>query len=120
LDLSFVAWRGGEVVGSVRLWPVKVAEKTALLLGPIAVQAAHRRSGLGADLVRHAIDSAARAGWGLIILVGDAPFFGPLGFSAAPAARIRMPGPVNQNRVMALALTPGASDDLQGEVTRAA
>lgn len=120
LDLSFVAWRGGEAVGCVRLWPVQVGERSALLLGPIAVEAAHRRSGLGADLVRRALEAAKAADWSLIILVGDAPFFGPLGFSSAPATRVMMPGPVDQRRVMVRALTPGAAEDLQGQVTRAA
>ncbi len=120
LSLSFVAWRAGEAVGCVRLWPVKVGGNSALLLGPIAVDAAHRRSGLGADLVRRAVDAAQAAGWSLIILVGDTPFFGPLGFSAAPAARVTMPGPVDQRRVMVRALAPGAADDLHGQVTRAA
>lgn len=120
LDLSFVAWRGAVAVGCVRLWSVRVGGRPALLLGPIAVDAAHRRSGLGADLVRKALDAAKTAGWALILLVGDAPFFGPLGFSAAPATRIVMPGPVDQRRVMVCALVPGAAEDLGGLVTRAA
>jgi predicted N-acetyltransferase YhbS len=118
--LSFVAWNGAEAVGCVRLWPVRIGDKAALLLGPIAVEAASRREGLGADLVRRAVAEAAAAGWDLIVLVGDEPFFGPLGFSAAPAAGVRMPGPADQRRVMVRALTPGAADDLHGLVTRAA
>jgi len=120
LNLSFVARRGAEAVGCVRLWSVRIGAAPALLLGPIAVEATWRRGGLGADLVRRAIDQAAAAGWDLIILVGDEPFFGPLGFTAAPAAAVRMPGPVDQRRVMVRALAPGADRDLQGLVTRAA
>jgi len=119
-DLSFVAWRGGEAVGCVRLWSVRIGDKPALLLGPIAVESAWRREGLGADLVRRAVDEATAAAWELIVLVGDAPFFGPLGFSAAPATAVRMPGPVDQRRVMVRELVPGAARDLAGEVVRAA
>jgi predicted N-acetyltransferase YhbS len=120
LALSFVAWRDGEAVGCVRLWSVRIGETPALLLGPIAVEAAWRREGLGADLVRRAVAEATAAGAKVIVLVGDEPFFGPLGFSAAPARGIRMPGPVDQRRVMVRALVPGATRDLSGEVTRAA
>jgi predicted N-acetyltransferase YhbS len=120
LSLSFVAWRGGEAVGCVRLWSVRIGETPALLLGPIAVEAPWRRGGLGADLVRRVVAEATAQGAELIILVGDEPFFGPLGFSATPAQDVRMPGPVDQRRVMARALVPGAARDLKGEVTRAA
>jgi len=120
LSLSFVAWRGGEAVGCVRLWSVRIGETPALLLGPIAVEAPWRRGGLGADLVRRVVAEATAQGAELILLVGDEPFFGPLGFSAAPARDVRMPGPVDQRRVMARALVPGAARDLKGAVTRAA
>jgi len=120
MNLSFVAWRGGDAVGCVRLWPVMIGETPALLLGPIAVEAPWRRGGLGADLVRRAVAEATATGAEIIILVGDEPFFGPLGFSAGPATDVRMPGPVNQSRVMVRALVSGAADDLAGPVTAAA
>jgi predicted N-acetyltransferase YhbS len=115
-DLSFVAWSGRTAVGAVRLWPVRVGDRKALLLGPIAVEAARRREGLGAELVRDALAAAEAAGWELIVLVGDAPFFGPLGFSDVPARALRMPGPVDQRRVLVRALRAGADDDLAGDV----
>jgi predicted N-acetyltransferase YhbS len=115
LELSFVAWDAGGVVGCVRLWPVKVGQTPAILLGPIAVDPDHRSHGLGAALVAHACAAAADAGHALIVLVGDPPFFGPLGFGAAP--KVAMPGPVDQRRVMARALKPGA--DAEGAVTPA-
>jgi predicted N-acetyltransferase YhbS len=116
LDLSFVAWSEGEAVGCVRLWPVTIAGAPALFLGPIAVEAAFRRHGVGADLVRLACDAARRAGWKVMLLVGAERFFGPLGFSAAPARDVRLPGPVDQRRVLVCALAPGAAADLSGPV----
>lgn len=113
---SFVAWRGDEAVGCVRLWQVSVGGKAGLLLGPIAVDASCRRQGVGADLVKRACEAAAADGWRYVILVGDAPFFGPLGFSSAPARQVRLPGPVDQARVMVRALAPGGADDLAGPV----
>jgi len=117
LDLSFVAWSDGEAVGCVRLWPIAIGETPALLLGPFAVEEAWRNQGLGAALILRAAESAAAAGHGVILLVGDEPFFDPLGFAAAPARDVRLPGPVDQHRVLALALRPGGADQLSGPVT---
>jgi predicted N-acetyltransferase YhbS len=115
--LSLVAWSGGAAVGAVRLWQVKIGDRPALLLGPIAVDAEFRKQGLGANLVRDACEAARRAGWDLVILVGDEPFFGPLGFAAAPARDVRLPGPVDQRRLMVRELTPGAAEGLAGLIT---
>jgi predicted N-acetyltransferase YhbS len=117
LDLSFVAWSGDEAVGCVRLWSVRIGERPALLLGPFAVDAAWRSNGLGAALIGRACEAAADAGHALVILVGDEPYYGPLGFSARPAAKVLMPGPVDQRRVLVRALEPGADAGLEGPVT---
>ena len=111
-DLSFVAWVAGEAVGCVRQWPVLIGETPALLLGPFAVDAAWRSRGLGAQLVRRACAAADLAGHGVIVLVGDEPFFAPLGFAASPARAVRLPGPVDQRRVLIRAVRAGALSGL--------
>jgi len=116
LALSFLAWSEGEAVGCVRQWRVTIGDRPAILLGPFAVENASRRQGLGAALIRQACAAAEAAGEALIVLVSDEPFFGPLGFSAAPARRVRMPGPVDQRRVLVRELVPGAAADLSGLV----
>ena len=113
-DLSVVAWDHREVVGCVRQWAVKVGETPAVFLGPIVVEPDYRSHGLGAALIDHACAAATRGGQHLIVLVGDMPFFGPLGFTQAPA--VVMPGPVDQRRVLARALHPGVATDLKGLV----
>jgi len=117
LDLSMTAWDGRELVGSVRQWTVRVGETPAIFLGPIAVEESYRSHGVGAALVELACAAASDAGYGAIVLVGDVPFFVPLGF--APAPGVVMPGPVDQGRVLARALTPGAQAGLQGLVVAA-
>jgi predicted N-acetyltransferase YhbS len=117
LALSVVAWEDGELVGCVRQSVVTVGGAPAVFLGPIAVELSHRKHGLGAALVEHACEAALAAGHDLIVLVGDVPFFGPLGFVAAP--RVVMPGPVDQRRVMMKALKSGAHKDLAGAVAAA-
>jgi predicted N-acetyltransferase YhbS len=116
LDLSFLAWAEGRAIGAVRLWPIAIGDTPAVLLGPIAVEAEHRSAGIGAALVRRACEAAQGAGHRLVLLVGDAPFFGPLGFSAAPARAVRLPGPVDQHRVLVRALVAGADAGLSGLV----
>lgn len=95
IAVGFVAREDGKVIGSVRLWAISVGGAPALFLGPIAVSAASRRAGLGADLVQACVDHAGDAG---ILLVGDLPWFGRFGFRAAPD--VRLPGPVDPRRVL--------------------
>src|SRR6185312_11146647 len=100
LDISVVAWAEGVLVGCVRMWPILIGETPAVLLGPFAVDPAWRSQGLGAALIERAVAATAAAGHGLILLVGDEPYFGPLGFEIVPPGRITMPGPVDPRRVM--------------------
>jgi predicted N-acetyltransferase YhbS len=115
-DCSFVALIEGRVVGSVRLWPVTVGGKPAAFLGPLAVDATERSHGLGQALVEAACEAAAKAGWRAVLLVGDAPYFARLGFSAAPAAQAIMPGPADQRRVLVKALVEGGDAELVGPI----
>jgi len=107
--IGFVARDGAAVIGSVRLWPVTIGEQSAVFLGPIAVATGRRRGGLGADLVQACLDHAAGAGVG-VLLVGDMAYFDRFGFTAAPD--VRLPGPVDQARV----LWRGAAPSPQGLV----
>ena len=116
-DLSVVAWDGREAVGCVRQWAVKIGDTPAIFLGPIAVELDYRSDGLGAALIERACAVAAAAGHAAIVLVGDMPFFGPLGF--APAPGVTMPGPVDGTRVLARALLPGGTTALKGLVVAA-
>jgi predicted N-acetyltransferase YhbS len=117
LELSFVAWDHRELIGSVRQWPVRVGESPAIFLGPIAVEEDYRSHGVGAALIERCCAAATAAGHAAIVLVGDTPFFGPLGFAQAPS--VIMPGPVDQSRVLARALLPRADAALKGLVVAA-
>lgn len=119
LELSFVAWAQDEAIGCVRLWPIAVGETEALLLGPFAVEEKWRSAGVGAGLIRRACEAATAAGHRLVLLVGDEAYFAPLGFTAAPARSVRLPGPVDQRRVLVRPLVPGAAEGLAGPVRAA-
>ena len=116
LDLSVCAFGGGGLVGVVRLWPVVVGETPAVFLGPIAVESQWRKHGVGARLVNAAVSAATGTGERLILLVGDPPFFSPLGFEVVPGGCLTLPGPVDPRRIMWRALVPGAGDDVRGLV----
>jgi predicted N-acetyltransferase YhbS len=98
LDLSFCAHLDGMLVGSVRLWRVKAGDQPVVFLGPLAVEASARHHGLGARLVERACAAAEAASEAAVVLVGDLPFFGRIGFEVAPG--VILPGPVDPKRVL--------------------
>ena len=114
LDLSFCAEEAGRLVGCVRQSEIVVGETPMIFLGPLAVAAPMRRFGLGARLVEAACAAAGQAGYRAVLLVGDPPFFGKLGFSAAPPAGILMPGPVDRARLLLKPLTSDGDRALDG------
>ena len=97
-ELSFCALDGEQVVGVVRMWRVNVADQPIVFLGPLAVEEGERKLGLGARLVERACAAAEAAGEAAVVLVGDMPFFGRVGFSVA--SDVILPGPVDPERVL--------------------
>jgi predicted N-acetyltransferase YhbS len=114
--LSFVAIEDGILRGSIRFWPIYVGALPALLLGPLAVQADQRDRGIGIGLMQRGIDEAKGLGHRAIILVGDEPYYARVGFARLPRNSVRFPGPVDQDRILGLALVNGALDTLDGDV----
>jgi predicted N-acetyltransferase YhbS len=109
---------GGRIVAAVRLAPILIGGKaSALLLGPLAVDPDFANRGHGRALVREALDAARVAGVHLVVLVGDEPYYGRLGFVRIPRGQITMPGPVNGDRLLAAELVPGALSDYAGPVS---
>ena len=116
-DLSLVARdEQGILAGAIRFWPVWAGGAAALLLGPVAVHPTHQGEGLGAVLIRDALDVARNAGWARVMLVGDAPYYGRFGFTSLPG--VIMPPPTNPDRVLGQALQPDAWDAVKGAVCR--
>ncbi len=114
--LSLIAREGGEVVGTVRLWHVRVAGRPALMLGPLAVAASHRSLGVGAKLMREALWRAAERGHKAILLVGDAPYYARFGFEARLTRDLDWPGEVDRARLLAFEIEPGALAGAKGRV----
>ncbi|MFC5585419.1 GNAT family N-acetyltransferase [Nitratireductor kimnyeongensis] len=119
-SLSFVAVHQDQVIASVRMTWIAAGEGRALLLGPLAVRPAFKSIGIGRKLVAIAVDAARKAGAGSVVLVGDAPYYGPLGFEKIPHGQLAMPRPVDAERLLAVELNEGAVARLNGSVTHAA
>jgi len=62
------------------------------------------------------LDAARAAGHGLVVLVGDAPYYRRFGFVPVPAGRLTLPGPVDPARFLWLELRDGASAGLSGAI----
>jgi predicted N-acetyltransferase YhbS len=114
LDLSFTARVGTLLVGSVQLTPVHVGAVKALLLGPLTVEPPFRSRGVGKALIVRALEEAKAKGHKLVFLVGDEPYYGKHGFRKMPHAQVRVPGPVDPERLLVAELAAGAFDGISG------
>jgi predicted N-acetyltransferase YhbS len=112
--LSFVATLGDRVVASVRLTPIRIGTWPALLLGPLVVDPEFKGKGAGKKLVRISLEAAREDGHRLVLLVGDEPYYGPLGFARLPPYAVTLPGPVDPARVLIASLAPNAAVGLTG------
>jgi predicted N-acetyltransferase YhbS len=109
-ELSVCAWSEGRLLGCARMWRIRVGGTPVTFLGPFAVELGERNAGFGARLIARACEAARAAGETHVVLVGDEPYFGRVGFSTAAGRRVIMPGPVDQRRVLVRALTPDAGE----------
>ncbi|OIQ68800.1 acetyltransferase (GNAT) family protein [mine drainage metagenome] len=106
----------GVLAAVIRYWPVRVAGKPVLLLGPVAVHPTRQGEGLGGYLIHESLTEARRLGWGRVMLVGDAPYYSRFGFRKLNG--VVMPPPTNPERVLGYELRPGAWAGVVGDVTR--
>jgi predicted N-acetyltransferase YhbS len=116
LDLSFTAWIGTLLVGSVRLTPIRIGAAKALLLGPLTVEPPFRERGIGQALIERALERAKGQGHRLVVLVGDEPYYGKCGFKRIAKGQVAMPGPVDPARVLVCELVEGAFAGVGGPI----
>jgi len=88
--LELVAERDGAILGHLLFSRLEVAEAgqafPAVALAPLAVAAASRRSGVGAELVEAAHRHLSDAGEALSVVLGDPTYYGRFGYRHAPAS----------------------------------
>ena len=117
--LSFVARVGTLLVGAVAMTPIVIGKAPALLLGPLIVEPVFRSQGIGEALVNWSLEAAKAKGEKLVILVGDEPYYGRMGFKPTPRGQIMLPGPVDPDRLLYCELEPGALTKAHGQVRAA-
>ena len=117
--LSHVAIEAGRgIVGCISFWHLHVGDQgpATLLLGPLAVAGDRRGVGIGRALMTNGIDRARAMGYALVILVGDEPYYGRVGFRKVPEDQLILPGSVDPDRLLFLELEKGAMQTARGLV----
>lgn len=108
-DLSFAAFDGGTLVGTLQSWPIVLrssipgAEAHELVMvGPVAVLPDRQLQGIGHLLMTHMIEAAERGGEDALMLIGDPEYYDRLfGFNADHTGGWQLPGPVERHRLLA-------------------
>ena len=117
VDLSYTARIGTLLVGSVRLTSVCIGDTPALLLGPLTIEPPFRDKGIGKAMMERALKDAKDKGHRLVVLVGDEPYYKRVGFKRVmPSGTIKMPGPADPARILAVELVEGALAGVSGVV----
>lgn len=116
-----VAVSGGELVAALRMTEAAVGGSPGvLLLGPLAVNPDFAGQGYGRQLVREVLEHAKKQKMRLVLLIGDEPYYGRLGFGPVPSGQIVFPGPADPARILAAEIQPGVLGGYRGLVTAAA
>lgn len=116
-EFSLVAEIEGVPVSSVSMTPISLTGVNGYLLGPLATDPAHRAKGAGRALVREVAERVLKANAGnFVLLVGDEPYYGPLGFIKTKPNAIIFPGPVDPARILVHSRKPVEAQDLHGPI----
>ena len=111
-EFAFAALDGDALVGSLQCWPIRLksvggSRMPLILLGPVAVAAAREGQGIGSLLMRASLAAIDAATSPPVLLIGDAPYYGRFGFSAAATRHWELPGPVDHDRLLLRGPTTG-------------
>ncbi|MSP43264.1 MAG: N-acetyltransferase [Alphaproteobacteria bacterium] len=120
-ELSMVALEQDILRGSLRYWPIEIgpSRTRAILLGPLVVDPELQGQGVALRLMEMSLQKASGLGHTLVVLVGDEPYYARVGFSAAAARGLCLPGPVDRVRLLARELMPGALAGVSGMIGKA-
>jgi putative acetyltransferase len=118
LVLSVVATLDHSIVGHVAFNPVTIhaqdSVSSALALAPVAVTPGFQRRGIGSALILWSLDECLRMGHRVVIVLGEAAYYGRFGFMPASPFGIKCPFPAPPEAFMVLELSPGISLPMPG------
>lgn len=107
-ELSLVAVEetgaGERVVGHAMATRGYVDAAPALAIGPVSVDPARQRTGIGSALVRALLERSADRGEPLVVLLGDPGYYGRFGFRPAIELGVAAPEPAWGGHFQAVAL----------------
>jgi predicted N-acetyltransferase YhbS len=107
----------GRIIAALRMTPILIGGMPGgLLLGPLAVALDRANQGFGRQLIADSLEQATREGVELVVLVGDLPYYGRLGFVPSKPGRIVLPGPADPARLLVKELREGAAERFSGMV----
>jgi putative acetyltransferase len=115
--VACVAERAGRVVGHVAFSPVAIegGGPPALGLGPLAVEPAAQREGIGSALVRAGLERCAALAK-IVVVLGHASYYPRFGFRPAAALGLRYRGEGLDASFFVLELAPAALAGVSGRV----
>ncbi len=104
LTLSLVAVSEGEVLGHIAFSPVTIVDgersATALGLAPVGVLPDYQSRGIGAALIRAALQECQRSGHSVVILLGHPEYYPRFGFVPGSVHGVRYAAPVPDEAFM--------------------
>ncbi|MGV1013514.1 MAG: GNAT family N-acetyltransferase [Methyloceanibacter sp.] len=116
-SLCLAGWLDGRLIGGIRFTATRIGnEANACLLGPVVVAPTMKGNGYGKVLVEEGVARARQEGFGLVLLIGDMPYYGRFGFHPVKPGQITLPGPVDPGRLLAVELIPGTLQGAIGQV----
>lgn len=105
--LSFAIAEEAALLATIQCFPVCLRRDAGgvaplVMVGPVAVVPERQGMGLGRALLEAVLAAAPHhPGGAALMLIGDAPYYGRFGFSAAQTGQWRAPGPIDPARLLA-------------------
>ena len=116
--ISLVAEVGPSFVGHILFSRMWIQNSTGLVsavaLAPVAVHPDHQRRGIGGQLILRGLELLRARGEKIVIVLGHPDYYPRFGFSTEKAESLQSPFP--KDAYMAMELSPGALDGIQGSV----
>ena len=114
--LSFAAFEGQALIGTLQSWPVRIGAAPLVMVGPVAVDPDRQQAGIGKALMTALIaaaDASRLPGADALMMIGDPDYYARFfGFSADRTGGWAVPGPVERHRLLAR----GATFPLEGQI----
>ena len=112
----------GDEIGPQALSQLEITARASLKEPLVERRKAHRRAAISRarnrarPKIERALMQAKAKGHRLVVLVGDEPYYGKVGFTPIAKDRTAMPGPVDPARLLVCELADGAFDGVSGPI----